>query len=108
MIAASGSSGDAGLPAEVLVERLSGIHVDVEYAYRPDSDNKRAAIMGISQSGETSDTLAALRKANLGIRTVAITNESLSSMARAASVSFPTVAGTKLAVPATKSFRSVR
>jgi hypothetical protein len=62
MIAASGSRRHAGITAEVLIERLSGIPFDVEYTseyeYPPDSDNQRAAVKVISQSGETSDTLA--------------------------------------------------
>ncbi len=85
MIAASRSSRHAGFPAEVLIDGLSRTPVDVEYVYRPVFDNKRVATMGISQSGETSDTLAALRKANLGIRTIAMTDAPLSSMAREAS-----------------------
>ena len=59
----------------------------------------------VSQSGETVDTLAALRKANgMGAQTLAITNVPDSTMAREATVSFPTAAGRERAVPATKSF----
>ena len=59
----------------------------------------------ISQSGETSDTLAALREAqSLGQKTLAITNHDTSSMAREATVSLPLGAGKELAIPATKSF----
>ena len=109
LIAASGSSRHAGLAAEILIEDLSGIAVDVEYAseyaYRTHPDGMEHAVMVISQSGETSDTLAALRKANReGHPTLAMTNAAASSMAREASISFPTVAGRELAVPATKSF----
>lgn len=87
MIAASRSSRHAGFPAEVLIDGLSRTPVDVEYVYRPVFDNKRVVTMDISQSGETSDTLAALHKADLGIRTVATTDAPLSSMAREASAS---------------------
>lgn len=109
VIAASGSSRHAGMVAEVLMEDLSGIHVDVEYAseynYRSERAIKNASVMVISQSGETSDTLTALRKANAGgHQTLAITNVAESTMAREATVSFPTFAGKEFAVPATKSF----
>jgi len=109
VIAASGSSRHAGLAAEIMIEDLSGIAVDVEYASeyscRSTLAHKDAAIAVISQSGETADTLAALRKAiGLGHRTLAITNVAASSMAREAALSMPTMAGVEKAVPATKSF----
>lgn len=109
LIAASGSSRHAGLAAEVLIESMSGVAVDVEYAseyaYRSNPHDENVAVMVISQSGETADTLAALRKANTSQRpTLAITNVPSSKMAREATVSFPTSAGKELAVPATKSF----
>jgi glutamine---fructose-6-phosphate transaminase (isomerizing) len=109
VIAASGSSRHAGMAAELMIEDFSGIAVDVEYAseycYRAEKALKNASVMVISQSGETADTLAALRKANLaGHRTLAITNVHGSTMAREATVSFPTLAGRERAVPATKSF----
>ena len=109
VIAASGSSRHAGLVAELLIEDLSGIAVDVEYAseycYRSEKSLKNAAVVVISQSGETADTLAALRKAQTaGHQTLAVTNVADSSMAREASVSFPTLAGVERAIPATKSF----
>ncbi len=109
VIAASGSSRHAGMVAELLIEDLSGIMVDVEYAseycYRSEKALKNAAVLIVSQSGETADTLAALRKANLaGHQTLAITNVPTSTMAREANVSFPTEAGRERAIPATKSF----
>ena len=109
VIAASGSSRHAGLLAELLIEDLSAIPVDVEYAseysYRSEKALANTAVMVISQSGETADTLAALRKANLvGNQTLAITNVDDSTMEREATVSFPTVAGRERAIPATKSF----
>jgi glucosamine--fructose-6-phosphate aminotransferase (isomerizing) len=109
VIAASGSSRHAGMVAEIMFEDISGIHVDVEYAseytYRAEKALKRASVMVISQSGETADTLAALRKAKLaGHPTLAITNVAHSSMANEAAISFPTAAGRERAVPATKSF----
>lgn len=109
VIAASGSSRHAGMVAELLIEDQSGFAVDVEYAsefcYRGERALKHASVLVISQSGETADTLAALRKANAaGQRTMAITNAGDSTMAREATVSFPTVAGKERAIPATKSF----
>jgi glucosamine--fructose-6-phosphate aminotransferase (isomerizing) len=109
VIAASGSSRHAGLVAELLIEDLGGIAVDVEYAseycYRSEKSLKNAAVIVISQSGETADTLAALRKAQTaGHQTLAVTNVPGSSMAVEASVSFPTLAGVERAIPATKSF----
>ena len=109
LIAASGSSRHAGLLAELIIEDLSGIAVDVEYAseycYRSEKSLTDAAVMVISQSGETADTLAALRKGNLaGHTTLAITNVADSTMAREATASFPTMAGRERAIPATKSF----
>lgn len=109
VIAASGSSRHAGLVAELLFEDLGGLPVDVEYAseysYRSDRARKQAAVLVISQSGETVDTLAALRRAKeAGHPTLAITNVPDSTMAREADVSFPTLAGRERAIPATKSF----
>ncbi len=109
LIAASGSSRHAGMIAEQIIEDMSGIPVDVEYAseycYRSENSLTDAAVMVISQSGETADTLAALRKANVaGHSTLAITNVDHSTMNREASVAFPTVADRERAVPATKSF----
>jgi glucosamine--fructose-6-phosphate aminotransferase (isomerizing) len=109
IVVASGSSRHAGLLAELLIEELSGLHVDVEYAseytYRSQRTLKKSPVIVISQSGETADTLAALRCANnAGLPTLAITNVPGSTMAKEASVSMPTGAGVERAVPATKSF----
>lgn len=109
VVAASGSSRHAGLAAELMIEDLSGIAVDVEYAseytYRSEKSLSEASVMVVSQSGETADTLAALRKAAAaGHRTLAITNVEHSTMATEANASFPTLAGRERAIPATKSF----
>jgi glucosamine--fructose-6-phosphate aminotransferase (isomerizing) len=109
VVAASGSSRHAGMVAELTIEDASGIAVDVEYAseycYRSERAIPDAGVLIISQSGETADTLAALRKAShAGHQTLAITNVADSTMAREANVSFPTAAGRERAVPATKSF----
>jgi glucosamine--fructose-6-phosphate aminotransferase (isomerizing) len=109
LIAASGSSRHSGLAAEVLLEDLCGLAVDVEYASelscRGGRDRRLPAVIVISQSGETSDTLAALTEARRrGSKTLAITNAADSTMAREADVSMPLAAGVEKAIPATKSF----
>ena len=113
IITASGSSRHAGLAAEILLEDLAGLMVDVEYAseYACRSTHLRrhpeapSPVLVVSQSGETADTLAALREANRrGHPTIAITNVANSTMMREANVALCTHAGVELAVPATKSF----
>jgi glucosamine--fructose-6-phosphate aminotransferase (isomerizing) len=109
LIAASGSSRHCGLAAEILLEDLCGLAVDVEYSSeysaRGGPGSRRPAVIVISQSGETSDTLAALREARgRGESTLAITNAALSTMAQEAGVSMPLAAGKEKAIPATKSF----
>jgi glucosamine--fructose-6-phosphate aminotransferase (isomerizing) len=109
VIAASGSSRHAGLAGEIMLEDLAGIPVDVEYAseytYRSTHTLYNPGVLVISQSGETADTLAALREAQArGLATVAITNNARSSMATEATASLPTYAGIERAIPATKSF----
>jgi glutamine---fructose-6-phosphate transaminase (isomerizing) len=109
VIAASGSSRHAGLAGEIMLEDLAGIPVDVEYAseytYRSTHALLNPGVLVISQSGETADTLASLREAQVrGLATVAITNNARSSMAVEASASLPTYAGIEKAIPATKSF----
>jgi glucosamine--fructose-6-phosphate aminotransferase (isomerizing) len=109
VIAASGSSRHAGLAGEIMLEDLAGIPVDVEYAseytYRSTHTLRNPGLLVISQSGETADTLAALREARArGLATVAITNHPQSSMAIEANASLPTFAGIEEAIPATKSF----
>ncbi len=109
VIAASGSSRHAGLAGEIMLEDLAGVTVDVEYAseytYRSTHTLQDPCTIVISQSGETADTLAALREAkSRGLATVAITNNPNSTMAREADASMPTLAGKEKAIPATKSF----
>ena len=109
IIAASGSSRHAGLAAEMMLEDTAELTVDVEYASeyigRSKHTHRKPAVLVLSQSGETADTLAALRTAKeRGLETLAITNVSDSHMAREADVFLPTFAGRELAIPATKSF----
>jgi glutamine---fructose-6-phosphate transaminase (isomerizing) len=109
VIAASGSSRHAGLAGEIMLEDFAGLAVDVEYAseysYRSTHTLHDPGVLVISQSGETADTLAALREArSRGLATIAITNNAGSTMAREADSSLPTIAGKEKAIPATKSF----
>ena len=109
LIAASGSSRHAGLAAEILFEDLCGLAVDVEYASewgcRSNANPRNASVLVISQSGETTDTLTALRLArDMGQQTLAIANVPHSSMLREAAAAMPLEAGAELAIPATKSF----
>ena len=109
LIAASGSSRHSGLYAEILLEDLCGLAVDVEYAseysIRGGSDPRHPSVLVLSQSGETTDTLAALTEArSRKQKTLAVTNHPDSTMAHLANVSMPLAAGTEKAIPATKSF----
>ncbi|MDR3750011.1 MAG: SIS domain-containing protein [Terracidiphilus sp.] len=112
LIAASGSSRHSGLYAEILLEDLCGLAVDVEYASEYScrgghgaNDLRHPSVLVLSQSGETSDTLAALGEARLrGHKTLAITNATGSTMALEADISMPLAAGVEKAIPATKSF----
>src|ERR1700676_3250475 len=100
LIAASGSSRHAGLAAEILLEDLCGLAVDVEYASewgcRTTANPRHPSVIVISQSGETSDTLAALRFArDHGQQTLAIANVPGSSVLREAGAARPLDAGRK-------------
>jgi glucosamine--fructose-6-phosphate aminotransferase (isomerizing) len=111
LITASGSSRHSGLAAEIQLEDQCGLAVDVEYASEyscrggNSKDLRNPSVIVLSQSGETSDTLAALREARRrGQKTLAITNVDDSTMAREADLSMPLAAGREKAIPATKSF----
>jgi glutamine---fructose-6-phosphate transaminase (isomerizing) len=109
LIAASGSSRHAGLAAEILLEDLCRLSVDVEYASewgcRGTANPRHPSALVISQSGETSDTLAALRQArDRHEQTLAIANVPGSAMLREAGAAMVLAAGPEKAIPATKSF----
>ena len=79
IIAASGSSRHAGLAGEIMIEDLSGVAVDVEYAseycYRSTHAAVDPIVMVVTQSGETADTIAAQREAlTRGVKTIAVSN----------------------------------
>ena len=112
LIAASGSSRHSGLYGEILLEDLCGLAVDVEYASEYSCrggpafiDVRHLSVLVLSQSGETSDTLAALVEARRqGHKTLAISNAAASTIATEADVTMLLAAGQEKAVPATKSF----
>jgi glucosamine--fructose-6-phosphate aminotransferase (isomerizing) len=109
LIAASGSSRHAGLVGRFLFEELAGLPVDVEHASeyicRTTHTPSARCVLVLSQSGETADTLEALREAKMrDAATIAITNHAGSSMDTLANCALTTRAGIERAVPATKSF----
>jgi len=109
IIAASGTSRHAGLAGEIMIEDLSGVAVDVEYAseycYRSTHAAVDPIVMVVTQSGETADTIAAQREAlTRGVKTIAVSNVAEATIPREASAALITGAGPELAVPATKSF----
>ena len=110
-ITACGTSWHAGLIGKYLIEEYAGIPVHVEYAsefrYRKPIIDSNTVVVGISQSGETADTLAAIRKAKeLGALTVGICNVVGSSVARETDCGIYTHAGPEIGVASTKAFTS--
>lgn len=108
-IVACGSAYHAGMVGQYVIEDLAGVPVRVELAsefrYRKMKLNKKALVVVISQSGETADTLAALRLAKeKGLPVAAIVNVVGSSIAREADFVFYTVAGPEIAVATTKAY----
>ena len=108
-IVACGTASYAGLIGKYLFERLADLPVDVEVAsefrYRDPAVRPGTLAVAVSQSGETADTLAALRwcKAH-GLSTAAIVNAHESTMAREVDVLWPTHAGPEIGVASTKAF----
>ncbi len=108
-IVACGSAYHVGVAAQYILEDLARIPVRVELAsefrYRKPILDPNGMVMIISQSGETADSLAALREAkSMGIRTLAIVNVVGSSIAREADNVFYTLAGPEIAVATTKAY----
>lgn len=108
-IVACGSAWHAGMVAQYVFEDLAKIPVRVELAsefrYRKLLLDKKGLVVIISQSGETADSLAALREAKAkGVRTLAIVNVVGSSIAREADNVFYTMAGPEIAVATTKAY----
>lgn len=108
-IIACGTSLHAALVGKYLIEDLCGISVEVEpsseYIYRRTVTDKETLVIGVSQSGETADTITAIRQAKeKGAHALIITNRPDSTMARDADSLIPINAGIEVSVAATKSF----
>ena len=111
IITACGTSWHSGLVGEYMIEQFCRIPTEVEYAsefrYRNPIVSKDDAIFFISQSGETADTLAALREAKMkGALVLGICNVVGSSIARETNAGVYTHAGPEIGVASTKAFTS--
>lgn len=110
LILACGTSYYAGSTAKYWLESIAKIPTSVEiaseYRYRDSVPNPRTLVVTISQSGETADTLAALKHArSLGmLHTMTVCNVSTSAMVRECALSFITRAGAEIGVASTKAF----
>ena len=110
-IAACGTSWHAGLAGKYMIEQLARIPVDVDYAsefrYRDPVMDEDTLLLVISQSGETADTIAALREAKEhGSKVLAICNVQGSMIMREADGTILTHAGPEIGVASTKAFTS--
>jgi glucosamine--fructose-6-phosphate aminotransferase (isomerizing) len=108
-IAACGTSWHAGLAGKYMIEQLARLPVDVDYAsefrYRSPVMDENTLLLVISQSGETADTIAALREAKeLGAKVLAICNVQGSMIVREADGTILTHAGPEIGVASTKAF----
>jgi glutamine---fructose-6-phosphate transaminase (isomerizing) len=111
VITACGTSWHSALIGEAMIEELTRVPVEVEYAsefrYRNPIVNERTLCIVISQSGETADTLAAMREAKRrGARTLGIVNVVGSTIAREADGGIYIHAGPEIGVASTKAFTS--
>ncbi|MDO8665825.1 MAG: glutamine--fructose-6-phosphate transaminase (isomerizing), partial [Gemmatimonadales bacterium] len=111
VITACGTSWHAGLVGEYMLEEVARLPVEVEYAsefrYRNPIVDDRTLVIVISQSGETADTLAALREAKRrGARTIGIVNQVGSTIAREVDGGIFLHAGPEIGVASTKAFTS--
>jgi glucosamine--fructose-6-phosphate aminotransferase (isomerizing) len=110
-IAACGTSWHAGLAGKYMIEQLARVNVDVDYAsefrYREPVLDENTLLLVISQSGETADTIAALREvAERGGKVLAICNVQGSMITREADGTILTHAGPEIGVASTKAFTS--
>ena len=109
-IVACGTAYNAGMVARYWFEALAGIPCDVEIAsefrYRNPARRKNSLFITLSQSGETADTLAALRlaKENNYLSTLAVCNVAASTLVREADLVLLTKAGVEIGVASTKAF----
>lgn len=108
-IVACGTSLHAAMIGKYIIEDFCGIPVDVEpaseFIYRRTITDKNTLVIGVSQSGETADTITAVRQAKaLGSHILIVTNRPDSTMAREANSLVPVNAGIEVSVAATKSY----
>ena len=111
VIVACGTSWHSALVGEYMIEQIAGIPTEVEYAsefrYRDPIINRDDVVIAISQSGETADTLAALREAKRkGATTIGIVNVVGSTIARETDAGVYAHAGPEIGVASTKAFTS--
>ncbi|MFA5004408.1 MAG: glutamine--fructose-6-phosphate transaminase (isomerizing) [Candidatus Saccharimonadales bacterium] len=109
VIVACGTSYYAGLVGEYLIEEIAGIPVEVqlasEFKYRDEPFSRSTALIAISQSGETADTIAALKKVeNYGVLRLGVVNAVGSTIARMTDAGVYCHAGPEQAVASTKAF----
>ena len=110
-IVACGTALYAGMTARYAFEREAGLAVDLdvasEFRYRDPVLEAGTLFIAVSQSGETADTLAALRHAKAsGLTTLALVNVTTSTMAREADIALPICCGPEIGVASTKAFTS--
>lgn len=108
-IVACGTSLHAAMVGKYILEDFCGISVDVEpsseFIYRRTTTNDKTLVIGVSQSGETADTITAVKQSkSLGSHILIITNRPDSTMAREADSLIPVSAGIEVSVAATKSY----
>jgi glucosamine--fructose-6-phosphate aminotransferase (isomerizing) len=108
-ITACGTASYAGFIAKYWIERLARLPVELdvasEFRYREAPLRKGDLAIFISQSGETADTLAALRYAKAqGVHTLSVVNVATSTIARESETVLPTLAGPEIGVASTKAF----
>ena len=109
VITACGSAYHAGFVGKYVLEKLARVPVEVdlasEFRYRDPMINKNSLVIAVSQSGETADTLAALKEAKRrGAKTIAIVNVVSSAIATTADDVIYTWAGPEIAVATTKAY----
>ena len=109
LIVGCGAASYAGMVAKYWFESMSGLPVQVdiasEFRYRKPAFMANDVALFISQSGETADTLEAMRMCKAaGLKTIALVNSPHSTMAREADIIAPTMAGPEIGVASTKAF----
>jgi len=111
VIVACGTAYHAGLVGKYMLEEYAGIRADIEYGsefrYRKPILDSKTAVLAVSQSGETADTLAAVKEAkNKGVLALGIVNAVGSTIARETDAGIYNHAGPEIGVASTKAFTS--